>query len=414
MNNPLTQVGINAKDSARVLSQALTQVKNQALLSIATALRENTSQIVAANKLDMQYAKENNITSAMQDRLMLDPQRIDSIALAVEEVANLPDPVGQVINGTKRPNGLEITNISVPLGVIGLIYEARPNVTVDCAVLCLKSGNACILRGGSEAIHSNKILADILRDSLEKSGLPKDSVQLIEDTSREYATALMQLDGYVDALIPRGGKGLIKSVVANATVPVIETGAGLCHIYVDDSANLKMALDIVDNAKTSRPSVCNAVETLLVHKNVADEFIPQIVDRLTTTQLYGCEDTKKIGGQKIHPATEENWATEYNDFIMNIKIVDDLNMAVRHINKYSTNHSEAIVTESYESAQSFINQVDAASVYVNASTRFTDGGEFGLGAEIGISTQKLHVRGPMGLKALTSNKFVVRGNGQIR
>ena len=415
MSNMLLDMGIKARDSANILSTALSSKKDKALLLVADHLEKNVDAIVDANKIDMQNAAKNGISTAMQDRLLLTPDRIRAIAEAVRDVVALPDPVGVVMSGATRPNGLQIIKKAVPLGVIGMIYESRPNVTIDSAVLCLKSGNACILRGGSEAINSNKVLADTLRGAIKESGLPEDSVQLIEVTSREAATALMQLNGYVDALIPRGGKGLIQSVVKNASVPVIETGAGNCHLYIDSSADFTMALNILYNAKISRPSVCNAVETLLVHHDIADEFIPLAAEKLTDkVELRGCQRTMEILGDKAKPATDEDWWEEYNDYILAVKVVEDTSEAIAHIGKYSTQHSETIVTESYKESELFLNSVDSATVYVNASSRFTDGGEFGLGAEIGISTQKMHVRGPMGLSALTSYKYIVRGDGQIR
>lgn len=414
MENLLKNMGIKAKESARVLAGALSAEKDKAIFAIADAVEANAGRIISANEKDLENARKSGISPAMIDRLALDMPRINALAGAVREVGALKDPVGVILGGDTRPNGLKIIKQAVPLGVIGLIYESRPNVTVDTAVLCLKSGNACILRGGSEAVNSNKVLADILRTALEESGLPKDSVQLIENTDREYANALMTLSGYVDALIPRGGKGLIQAVVKNSTVPVIETGAGMCHIYVDEFADIFKAAEIIVNAKTSRPSVCNAVETVLVHQSVAAELFEKLIPEIAAVEIYGCSRTKEILGERVKPATEENWSSEYNDYILNIKIVSDIMGAISHIEKYSTKHSEAIVTENYSNAQLFQNSVDSACVYLNASTRFTDGGEFGLGAEIGISTQKLHVRGPMGLEALTSSKYVIYGNGQIR
>lgn len=415
MNNPLTSLGHQAVKASTVFATLSTREKNQALLAIADTLEVAVPEILAANLKDMDAAKESGMTTAMQDRLLLTEERILSMAEAVRAVAELPDPVGKVLEGSNRPNGLEIVKKTVPLGVVALIYEARPNVTIDCAVLCLKAGNACILRGGSEAIHSNIALANVIQQALISVGLPPESVQLIEDTDRATATHLMTLSHAVDVLIPRGGQGLIQSVVKNATVPVIETGAGTCHIYVDDSAQIDMAVSIVDNTKTSRPSVCNAVETLLVHRDIAPELLPAVAKTLTlhNVELRGCPRTRTIWPGAA-PATPEDWAAEYGDFILAIKVVDSLEEAIEHIAQYSTKHSDAIVTERLESAREFTKRVDSAAVYVNASTRFTDGGEFGLGAEIGISTQKLHVRGPMGLDALTSSKYIITGNGQIR
>lgn len=410
----LEQMGINAKAAARTLLTA-GELKNKALLAIADALIENTDKIVSANALDLQAARENGTRAALIDRLTLTPARIEGMADGVRQVAALPDPVGKVLDGTVRPNGLKIEKVKVPLGVIAIIYEARPNVTSDAAALCLKSGNAVILRGGKEAINSNKCIADIMRDAIESAGLPKDCVALVEDTSRASSVELMQLTKYVDVLIPRGGAGLIKAVVENSKVPVIETGAGNCHVYVDKSADIDMAADIIYNAKTSRPSVCNAIETILVHKDIAETALPVIKAKLDEKDvtLRCCERSAAILGD-VEPASEEDWYTEYGDYILAVKVVDTIDDAISHIAKYSTGHSEAIVTESYTAAQKFTDEVDSAAVYVNASTRFTDGGEFGLGAEIGIATQKLHARGPMGLNELTSMKFIIRGNGQIR
>ena len=338
------------------------------------------------------------------------------MAQGVLDVAALPDPIGAVLSGSKRPNGLNITKVRVPIGVIGIIFEARPNVTSDAASLCLKSGNAVILRGGKEAINSNKCIADIMRSALEKSALDKNCIQLIEDTTRQSSVELMGLVDYLDLLIPRGGAGLIKAVVENAKVPVIETGVGNCHVFVDESADIDMAANIIYNAKTSRPSVCNAIETILVHKNIAEKALPVIKARLDekNVELRGCERTREILGDSVIPAIEVDWATEYLDYILAVKVVDNIDEAIAHITKYSSGHSECIVTENYKNANRFKNEVDAAAVYVNASTRFTDGGMFGLGAEIGISTQKIHARGPMGLNELTSMKFIIEGDGQIR
>lgn len=338
------------------------------------------------------------------------------MAQGVLDVVALPDPIGAVLSGSKRPNGLNITKVRVPIGVIGIIFEARPNVTSDAASLCLKSGNTVILRGGKEAINSNKCIADIMRSALEKSALDKNCIQLIEDTTRQSSVELMGLVDYLDLLIPRGGAGLIKAVVENAKVPVIETGVGNCHVFVDESADIDMAANIIYNAKTSRPSVCNAIETILVHKNIAEKALPVIKARLDekNVELRGCERTREILGDSVIPAIEADWATEYLDYILAVKVVDNIDEAIAHITKYSSGHSECIVTENYKNANRFKNEVDAAAVYVNASTRFTDGGMFGLGAEIGISTQKIHARGPMGLNELTSMKFIIEGDGQIR
>ncbi len=411
----LTALGMRAKQAGAVLSQLSSAEKDAALLAIADALEANASQILSANQKDLAAAEESGMTKAMQDRLRLSGERIGGIAAAVRELVALPDPVGLVREGSRRPNGLSITKVTVPLGVAGIIFESRPNVTVDCAALCLKSGNACILRGGKEAIHSNLALTQVMQAALKETAVPADSVLLIEDTARETATALMKLNQYVDVLIPRGGAGLIQAVVQNATVPVIETGVGNCHAFVDESADLEMAVRIVENGKTQRPSVCNALETLLVHQNIAGEFLPLVKARLDqySVELRGCEKTREILGG-VTTATEEDYATEFLDYILAVKVVADLDQAVAHIARYSSHHSEVIVTKDLDSSRKFTSMVDSAAVYVNASTRFTDGGEFGLGAEIGISTQKLHARGPMGLGELVSYKYIIGGNGQIR
>ena len=379
-------------------------------------LLENSDAILAENEKDITNARDNGISETMVDRLRLTKERIKGIADACMELVNLEDPVGEVLQGSVRPNGMRITKVRVPMGVIGIIYESRPNVTVDAGALCLKSGNAAILRGGKEAIHSNMILVNLMQRALETSGFAKETIQLVEDTSREVSTQMMQANGYIDVLIPRGGAGLIQAVVQNATVPVIETGTGNCHIYVDDSADLEMAVQITDNGKTQRPSVCNALETCLVHKDVADKFLPMLqkVFEKHQVEIRGCERTKAILGDSVVLATAQDYATEFLDYIMSIKVVDSIEEAIAHIRKYSTGHSECIITESYRYAEQFQKEVDSACVYVNCSTRFTDGGEFGLGAEIGISTQKLHVRGPMGLKELTTMKYLINGSGQIR
>ncbi len=411
----IQEMGAKAKKASRTLSIA-GEKKNDALKAIAAALRANADKIIAANQIDLENGRQNNLSTALLDRLMLDEKRIEGIANAVLEVAALPDPIGTVISGSTRPNGLQITKVRVPIGVIGIIFEARPNVTADAAALCLKSGNAVILRGGKEAIHSNKCIMGIMQDAVEQSGLDRNAVQLIEDTSRQSSIELMELTEYLDVLIPRGGKGLIRAVVENAKVPVIETGAGNCHVYVDESADIDMAANIIYNAKTSRPSVCNAIETILVHKNIAEKALPVIKARLDdkNVELRGCERTRAILGDTVVPATESDWETEYGDYILAVRVVDSIDEAIDHIAKYSTGHSESIITKDYNAAQKFTATVDSAAVYVNSSTRFTDGGEFGNGAEIGISTQKLHARGPMGLNELTSMKFIINGNGQIR
>ncbi len=414
--NYTEELGRKAKAAEPVIASASTKLKDSALAAISKALIENTDLIIAENAKDIAAAKENGMTDAKIDRLKLDKSRIEGMAKGVDELIALKDPIGQVTDGFVRPNGLRITKTRVPLGVIGIIFESRPNVTVDAAALCLKAGNVVILKGGKEAINSNICLGSIMRKAVESQGLPADVIQVVENTSRETTTALMKLNGYVDVLIPRGSANLIQAVVQNATVPVIETGAGNCHVYVDSSADLDMAVEITDNAKTQRPSVCNAIESLLVHKDVAEKFLPMIAERFKehNVKIYGCDRTIAILGEGIEKATETEYATEFNDFIIAVKVVDDIDEAIAHIRKYSTRHSECIVTKSLENAQKFQRQVDAAAVYVNASTRFTDGGEFGFGAEIGISTQKLHARGPMGLTELTTFKYLIDGNGQIR
>lgn len=411
----LTELGKKAKEAEKTLMIATTEQKNKALKYIAQALIENADEIIQANAIDLENGKNNGMSEAMLDRLKLDKDRIKGMAKGVEDVVLLPDPVGRVLSETTRPNGLNIKKVSTPLGVIGVIFEARPNVTSDAAALCLKSGNTVILRGGKEAINSNRIIAKTMREAVKKSGLSEDVIQLVEDTSRESANALMQMNEYVDVLIPRGGAGLIQAVVKNATVPVIETGVGNCHIYIDKDANVDMAADIVYNAKTNRVSVCNAAESLLIHKDIAKEALPKIKAKLDekSVELFGDEEAVDIA-KGIEKATERDWGTEYLDYKMSVKIVNSLDEAVDHIYKYSTGHSECIVTENKEAAEEFLNKVDSAAVYVNASTRFTDGGEFGFGAEIGISTQKLHARGPIGLPELQSFKYKIYGNGQVR
>lgn len=409
------QLGQNAKGCAAQINTASTADKNRALSVIAEELEAGVKQIIEENKKDIATAREMGIPETMIDRLMLDEGRISGIADAVRTLIDLDDPVGVVERGFTRPNGLVIHKTRVPLGVIGIIFESRPNVSVDAATLCLKAGNAVILRGGKEAINSNRALVGIMRRAVEKCGFDPNIIQLVNDTSRESANQMMKLSGFIDVLIPRGGHGLIQAVVQNATVPVIETGTGNCHIYVDKAADLAMAADIVYNAKTSRPSVCNAAESLLVHQAVAQEFLPMVKQRLDEkgVQLFGCAETRSIL-EGIQPATEEDYAAEYLDYKMSVKVVTSVEEAVEHIRIYSTHHSDCIVTNDLAASELFTRSVDSAAVYVNASTRFTDGGEFGFGAEIGISTQKLHARGPMGLNELTSVKYVVHGNGQIR
>lgn len=411
----LEQMGAAAKRAARVLMNAGAQ-KDAALLAIAKALRDNAQAIIAANRRDLDNGRAAGMTASLLDRLALDESRIDGMARGVEQIAAMADPVGRILEGRTLKNGLQIEKITVPMGVIGIIYEARPNVTGDAAALCLKAGSAVILRGGKEAIHSNTAIMNVMRDAIESAGLPRDCAALVTDTTRQSATELMQLTDYLDVLIPRGGAGLIRSVVENAKVPVIETGVGNCHVYVDASADLDMAADIIYNAKTSRPSVCNAIETVLVHRDVAEKALPAIKARLDEkhVELRGCERTRAILGDCVTPATENDYAIEFLDYILAVKVVDSLDDALDHLARYSTGHSECIVTSDYDAANRFTAGVDSAAVYVNASTRFTDGGEFGLGAEIGISTQKLHARGPMGLNELTSSKYIIRGKGQIR
>ena len=410
------ELGRKAKEAEAVIASASTLEKNNALAAISKALIENKELIIAENAKDIAAAKENGMSEAKQDRLKLDEKRIADMAKGVDELIAMNDPIGQVMDGFTRPNGLQIIKTRVPLGVIGIIYESRPNVTVDAAALCLKAGNTVILKGGKEAINSNICLGDIMRKAVSSVGLPEDVVQVVNSTSRETTNEIMKLNEYIDVIIPRGSANLIQAVVKNATVPVIETGAGNCHVYVDSSADLDMAVEITDNAKTQRPSVCNAIESLLVHKDVADKFLPMIAERFKShnVKIYGCERTIAILGDTVEKATETEYATEFNDFIIAVKVVDDISEAIAHIRKYSTGHSECIVTSSLANAQRFQKEVDAAAVYVNASTRFTDGGEFGFGAEIGISTQKLHARGPMGLMELTTSKYLINGNGQIR
>lgn len=410
----IVELGKKAKKAQSTLASASTALKNDALTAISAALRAGKNEILAANAMDLESGKSNGMSESLLDRLALSKKRIDDIADSVLEIAALPDPVGRVKDGSVRPNGLNIEKIAVPLGTIAVIFEARPNVTIDAAALCLKSGNTVILRGGKEAINSNKATANIMRKAISNIGLDENCIQLVENTDRETANALMKLNGYIDVLIPRGGAGLINSVVQNATVPVIETGVGNCHIYVDKTADIDMAVNIIFNAKTSRPSVCNAAESLVIHRDIAAAALPAIKLKLDekNVELYGDEEAREI--IDIAPATEEDWGTEYLDYKMSVKTVGSVEEAIEHINTYSTGHSEAIITSDYNSAQKFTQLVNSSAVYVNASTRFTDGGQFGFGAEIGISTQRLHARGPIGLPELTTTKFVIRGNGQIR
>ena len=415
MNEMLEALGRNAKDAEIVLRNLDTSKKNQALAAVADSLVANSEKLLAANAIDVKNGRENQMPEGLVDRLMLTKDRIEGMAEGLRQVAALEDPVGEVIGMKKRPNGLLIGQKRVPLGVIGIIYEARPNVTADAFALCFKTGNAVILKGGSDAIHSNEAIVDCIRKTLEENGITKDAIQLIADTSRETAGEFMRMNEYVDVLIPRGGRGLIKAVVNNSTIPVIETGTGNCHIYVDESADLQMAADIVMNAKTQRVGVCNACESLLVHEKVKDSFFPVLAERLRTknVEIRADEEAKALIPGAVS-ASEEDWGTEYLDYILSVKVVGSVDEAISHINRYNTGHSEAIITNDYTNAQKFLDEVDAAAVYVNASTRFTDGFEFGFGAEIGISTQKLHARGPMGLLALTSTKYIIYGSGQIR
>ncbi|MBQ9517305.1 MAG: glutamate-5-semialdehyde dehydrogenase [Eubacterium sp.] len=409
------ELGIKAKKTQTFLSRVSTEDKNRALLAIADALENGKDEIIAANAIDLENGKKAGLGAGLLDRLMLNAQRIDGIADGVRQVAALPDACGKVVYEYEKDNGLKIQKITVPIGVIGIIYEARPNVTADAAALCLKSGNAVILRGGKEAINSNKAEVEIMQRALEGAGFPRDTVQLVEDTTRASATEMMKMTDYLDCLIPRGGKGLIKSVVESSTVPVIETGSGNCHIYVDESADIDMAANIIFNAKTQRISVCNACESLVIHSAVIAKALPAIKARLDekNVEIRGDERAQAACGGII-PATEEDFYTEYLDYIISVKTVDSLDEAIDHINEHSTGHSEAIITANDDNAKKFMQCVDSSSVYVNASTRFTDGGEFGLGAEIGISTQKLHARGPMGIDGLTSTKYLIFGEGQIR
>ena len=409
-------LGENAKKVKSELMTASTGKKNDALIKISEELKNNIDLIIEKNNIDIANAEKNGMSKSMLDRLKLDEKRIEAIANACVNLSKLDDPVGEIVGGGVRPNGMKIEKVRVPMGVIGIIYEARPNVTVDAASLCLKSGNTVILRGGKEAFESNKILMSIMRDAVVKAGFSADIMQLVEDTSRETATEMMKLNGYIDVLIPRGGAGLISSVVKNATVPVIETGTGNCHLFVDESADLQMAVDILNNGKTQRPSVCNALESLLVHEKIAEEFLPLAKAKLdeNSVEFRGCERTKEILGDSVIPATEEDYATEFLDYIISVKVVADVDEAISHISEYTTGHSECIVTKSLENAEKFQMGIDAAAVYVNCSTRFTDGEEFGLGSEIGISTQKLHARGPMGLRELTTTKYLISGKGQVR
>lgn len=415
MNEMLNTLGKNARNAEVLVRNLSANEKNEVLLKVAEALTENADTLTAANTLDVENGRKNNMPEALVDRLLLTGDRISGMAEGLRQVAALEDPVGEVLGMKKRPNGLMIGQKRVPLGVIGIIYEARPNVTADAFALCFKTGNVVILKGGSDAIHSNEAIVKCIREVLQEQGITEDAIQLITDTSRETTAEFMKMNQYVDVLIPRGGRGLIKAVVENSTIPVIETGTGNCHIYVDETADLQMAADIIMNAKTQRVGVCNACESVLVHEKVKDEFLPVLARRLQEKQveIRADEAACELIPGAVH-ATEEDWGREYLDYILSLKVVSSVEEAISHINQYNTGHSEAIITNNYEHAQKFLDQVDAAAVYVNASTRFTDGFEFGFGAEIGISTQKLHARGPMGLLALTTTKYIIYGNGQIR
>lgn len=415
MNEMLEKLGQNAKDAEVVLRNLSTNDKNRTLEIVAQALVDHTEEILKANALDVENGKNNQMPEGLIDRLMLNAGRIEGMADGLRQLVGLEDPIGEVTGMKKRPNGLLIGQKRVPLGVIGIIYEARPNVTSDAFGLCFKTGNVVILKGGSDAIHSNTAIVKFIREALVSAGITENAIQLIEDTSRETAAEFMKMNQYVDVLIPRGGRGLIKAVVNQSTIPVIETGTGNCHIYVDETADLQMAADIVINAKTQRVGVCNACESLLVNREVKDAFLPVLAERLKEKHVEVRAD--KDAGELMPgavAATEEDWGTEYLDYILSVKVVDSVDDAIAHINKYNTKHSEAIITNDYAHSQKFLDEVDAAAVYVNASTRFTDGNEFGFGAEIGISTQKLHARGPMGLLALTTTKYIIYGSGQVR
>ena len=417
----LLEICKQAKAIAPKIGILDTNTKNQALLAVADFLVKEQNSILDANKIDIENGKKNHMPEGLLDRLLLTETRIAQMAEGLRQVAALDDPIGEVLGMKKRPNGLMIGQKRVPLGVVGIIYEARPNVTADAFALCFKTGNVVILKGGSDAIHSNIAIVETIRKALVKEGLPEQAIALIEDTSRETAAAFMKMNEYVDVLIPRGGAGLIKAVVNQATIPVIETGTGNCHIFVDETADFDMAMDIILNAKTQRIGVCNACESLVLHEKIADAFLPELMKRLAEkeVEVHGDEKVMQIADgcvkkELLVPATEEDWGREYLDYKLSAKVVSSVDEAITHINKYNTGHSEAIITENYSNAEKFLNEIDAACVYVNASTRFTDGFEFGFGAEIGISTQKLHARGPMGLLALTSTKYIIYGNGQIR
>ena len=415
MNEMLNRLGMNAKAAETEMRNLSTNKKNEVLLAVADKLVKDAQTLINANRLDVETGKRNHMPDGLIDRLLLTESRIEGMAEGLRQVSALDDPVGEVTGMKKRPNGLLIGQKRVPLGVIGIIYEARPNVTADAFALCFKTGNVVILKGGSDAIHSNEAIVNCIRETLNEQGVTEDAIQLISDTSRETAAEFMKMNQYVDVLIPRGGRGLIKAVVEQSTIPVIETGTGNCHIFVDETADFNMALDIIYNAKTQRIGVCNACESLIVHRKIADQFLPLLKKRLAEKEVEVRADAAaRAVVPEFTPATEEDWGTEYLDYILSLKIVDSVEEAIEHINKYNTGHSESIITSDYFNAQKFLDEVDAAAVYVNASTRFTDGEEFGFGAEIGISTQKLHARGPMGLKELTTTKYIIYGDGQIR
>ncbi|MCD5390719.1 glutamate-5-semialdehyde dehydrogenase [candidate division NPL-UPA2 bacterium] len=415
LKDEILAVAQGARQAARRLAHASTETKNRALLSMAKGLRKSEKAILTENEKDVKGAKEKNLPKALVDRLLLNSSRIESMASGLEEVAALPDPVGETIKMWRRPNGLEIGKRRVPIGVIALIYEARPNVTADSSGLSLKAGNAIILRGGSEAIHSNLAIARVLSEEASRAGVPQAAIQLIKTTDREAVRELLKLNDFIDLIIPRGGESLIRTVVEESTIPVIKHYKGICHTYVDESADLDMAVKVSFNAKVQRPGVCNAMETLLVHQDIARDFLPTMIKKFQEAgvEMKGCQEVRKIVPE-IKEATEEDWKTEYLDLVLSVKVVPSLKEAIEHIHKYGSSHSEAIITENYRAAKRFLDEVDAAAVYVNASTRFTDGGEFGLGAEIGISTEKIHARGPMGLEELCIYKYIIYGEGQVR
>ena len=415
MNEMLNRLGMNAKAAETEMRNLSTNKKNEVLLAVADRLVKDAQTLISANALDVEEGKRNHMPEGLIDRLLLTESRIEGMAEGLRQVSALEDPIGEVLGMKKRPNGLLIGQKRVPLGVIGIIYEARPNVTADAFALCFKTGNVVILKGGSDAIHSNEAIVNCIRETLKEQGVTENAIQLISDTSRETAAEFMKMNQYVDVLIPRGGRGLIKAVVEQSTIPVIETGTGNCHTYVDETADLQMAANIIINAKTQRVGVCNACESLIVHRKITDQFLPLLKKRLAEKEVeVRADEAARAVVPEFTPATEEDWGTEYLDYILSLKIVDSVEEAIEHINKYNTGHSESIITSDYFNAQKFLDEVDAAAVYVNASTRFTDGEEFGFGAEIGISTQKLHARGPMGLKELTTTKYIIYGDGQIR